>query len=890
MKQPCYHKKWLLLFVYVLLLSLHAASQYRLDTLRIKIEDKRSNSISDAILNAKYGSSKTFALSNVQGMVQIYLPDIVTSNQDTVYLSITHIAYARFDTAFAVSPNNGLSYKIVLQDTARHLDEVLVIAKPIEKHGDTTSFNVSSFKVQIDENLEDIIRRLPGFSIDGSGNISYNGIPIEKILIEGDELSNNYKSISKNLTPEILSKIQLIEKYQNNPLLKDLIASNKQVINLVLKENAKLKPSGSLKLGLGIYDVYNADINVIGLKAKSKTLLLGSLNNIGKSQYDENGGNLQSFESNDTEIEAFRFQDAMTRQTTNQPSAFAIPNTSTLFNQSGFVSLNQIFGKKENTQLRFLNDVYWDNIRKEDLTSFTNKILPGQSFLQDMEKNFKPLFINSKWDAIRQREKSRTVIQAKFKYFEQVENNLILSDYKTTQWQKNKNISLSAGIFYTYRPDSTKAINAILNFENISQDENGIIQKENSITILPGYENRNFNQEVIINGWLTRGKWQFLKKYSGSNYEFVVDGYIRKLNAQSALRYDSGNNQFKPIPGAINNGKQVLGFLQPGIGTNGKHKQVQWQATMSTAITAQSLDNLFASQSSKIMLLPNGNLRFKLAKGKSLGINAGFETQDPMYLMLLQHPFLNSFRSISRDSTSVLPISVFKSGINFSFSNNKKGLFGVLNYGYIRIAESRITEILSTSAMDRYLFRYQQIPTNFHNLLTRLDKYSSRTKTAFSIRNQTMLFNNYQQFEGTVATNKMLQNEFYFSIRPTMPDYLKITPSFEHILQTDVLSGNTNYQYSINADFSSIISKRFSFTAQTKLVKSNLFVYKNMLPFVNVFAWYTIKQGKMDLKLKGLNLANSEFIYRGTTNAAYDYTTAQRLLPKFMMVEFSYRF
>jgi hypothetical protein len=266
----------------------------------------------------------------VQGMVQIYLPDIVTSNQGNVYLSITHIAYARFDTAFAVSPNNGLSYKIVLQDTARHLDEVLVIAKPIEKHGDTTSFNVSSFKTKTDESLEDLLKRMPGFSIDGSGNISYNGIPIEKILIEGDELSNNYKSISKNLTPEILSKIQLIEKYQNNPLLKDLIASNKQVINLVLKENAKLKPSGSLKLGLGIYDVYNADINVIGLKAKSKTLLLGSLNNIGKSQYDENGGNLQSFESNDTEIEAFRFQDAMTRQTTNQPSAFAIPNTSTL--------------------------------------------------------------------------------------------------------------------------------------------------------------------------------------------------------------------------------------------------------------------------------------------------------------------------------------------------------------------------------------------------------------------------------------------------------------------------------------------------------------------------------------------------------------------------------
>jgi hypothetical protein len=123
-----------------------------------------------------------------------------------------------------------------------------------------------------------------------------------------------------------------------------------------------------------------------------------------------------------------------------------------------------------------------------------------------------------------------------------------------------------------------------------------------------------------------------------------------------------------------------------------------------------------------------------------------------------------------------------------------------------------------------------------------------------------------------------------------MPDYLKITPSFEHILQTDILSGNTNFQYSINADLSSIISKKLSLTAQTKFVRSNLFTTNEMLPFVNVFAWYTIKQGKMDLKLKGLNLANSEFLYRGVTNAAFENTTAQRLLPKFLMVEFSYRF
>jgi hypothetical protein len=433
-------------------------------------------------------------------------------------------------------------------------------------------------------------------------------------------------------------------------------------------------------------------------------------------------------------------------------------------------------------------------------------------------------------------------------------------------------------------------MNAMLNFEHIGQNENNTLEKESNLTILPGFESSNFIQDVSIKGWLTKGKWQYLKKQPKYNFEMVVDGYVRKLNASGALQYDTGINQFKPITGAINKGNQLLGFVAPAIGVNGKNDRMQWQAKMSGALTSQSLENIFATQSAKFMFLPNGNIRFNLPKGKSLGINAGFETQNPIYVMLLQAPFLSTFRSLSRDSTAVLPISMFKSGVNFSFNNNEKGIFGLINYGYNRIAQSRVTEILSTSSLDSYLFSYQRIPTNFHNLLTRIDKYSSRTKTSFGIRNQTMLFNNFQQFEGALATNKILQNEFYFSVRPKMPDYLKIIPSFEHILQTDVLSGNTNFQYSINAEFSSTSSKKLSFTAQTKFVKSNLFTTNEMLPFVNVFAWYTVKQGKMDLKLKGLNLANSEFLYRGVTNAAFEYKTAQRLLPKFLMVEFSYRF
>ena len=174
-------------------------------------------------------------------------------------------------------------------------------------------------------------------------------------------------------------------------------------------------------------------------------------------------------------------------------------------------------------------------------------------------------------------------------------------------------------------------MNALFNFDHISHDENNTIEKESNLTILPGFESSNFIYDISIKGWLTKGKWQYLKKLPKYNLEMAVDGYVRKLNTSGVLLYDTGMNQFKPITGAINKGDQLLGFVEPAISVNGKNNQIQWQAKMSGALTDQSLKNIFATQFAKFMFFPNGTIRFNLPKGKSLGINTGFETQNPIY-------------------------------------------------------------------------------------------------------------------------------------------------------------------------------------------------------------------------------------------------------------------
>ena len=73
------------------------------------------------------------------------------------------------------------------------LEEVVITAKPplIIQKGDTTEFNANALKVPEDAELEDLLKKLPGFQIV-DGKLMANGEEVKKIYIDGTEyfLSN----------------------------------------------------------------------------------------------------------------------------------------------------------------------------------------------------------------------------------------------------------------------------------------------------------------------------------------------------------------------------------------------------------------------------------------------------------------------------------------------------------------------------------------------------------------------------------------------------------------------------------------------------------------------------------------------------------------------------
>lgn len=166
------------------------------------------------------------------------------------------------------------------------LQEVIVRGKapPVVVRSDTTEYNVASFSDSTEFSVEDLLKKLPGAQVSESGQISLNGKLVERVLIEGDDLFNqNYHLATRNIRADMVSKIQAIERYQENPLMKGIQQSDRLVLNLKIKEDKKRSTSGSATLGSGHGDDWKgfAHTNLFSLTRRDKTYLIGNANNTG---------------------------------------------------------------------------------------------------------------------------------------------------------------------------------------------------------------------------------------------------------------------------------------------------------------------------------------------------------------------------------------------------------------------------------------------------------------------------------------------------------------------------------------------------------------------------------------------------------------------------------
>ena len=176
-------------------------------------------------------------------------------------------------------------YNVILIQTENVLNEIVIKPQAIRIKNDTTEYLVSSFSDGTEWAIEDVLKKMPGINVEENGNIFFKGKAIEKILLDDVDLfDKNYTIASKNVPANYINKVQAIENFHDNRLLKDAEYSDKVALNLSLKDDLKMqRPVGQAYAAGGYENRYSISARPLTMNKKLKIFDVFDVNNTGSS-------------------------------------------------------------------------------------------------------------------------------------------------------------------------------------------------------------------------------------------------------------------------------------------------------------------------------------------------------------------------------------------------------------------------------------------------------------------------------------------------------------------------------------------------------------------------------------------------------------------------------
>ncbi len=167
------------------------------------------------------------------------------------------------------------------------LEEVLVKSgSPIRIKGDTTIYTADSFKVRPGANVEELLRRLPGISVDKSGQITAMGERVKKVLVDGEEFFGTDPGIAtKSLRADAVQEVQVFDKKSDQAEFTGIDDGVKdKTINLKMKKLSGY--FGKVEAGGGLKDKYNNSVMLNAFRNKRKIAAYGIMSNTGQTNLD----------------------------------------------------------------------------------------------------------------------------------------------------------------------------------------------------------------------------------------------------------------------------------------------------------------------------------------------------------------------------------------------------------------------------------------------------------------------------------------------------------------------------------------------------------------------------------------------------------------------------
>lgn len=872
--------------------------QFSFGQIQGKISDKNNDPIEFVTVVLKKAIDSSFVAFSRTDANGFYT--IQPKEKDTFLLSFSSLGYA---TKKQRVPVGNIAETLVINATLKEetvsLDEVIVQNElDITQKKDTIVFNAKAFAQGNEEVVEDLLKKIPGLTVEADGTIKVGGKEVEKVMIEGDDFfERGYKLLTKNMPAKPIDKIELLKNYSNNRLLKGIEHSERVALNLKLDEDAKRVWFGNMTLGYDAFskeDRYFAKGNLLNIGKKNKYYFLTNFNNIG---YDATGDINQL-------IRPMRFNEpGSIGDDQNISSIIALaadpPNfkrSRTTFNNAEMVSLNAIFKPTEKLKIKTLGFFNSDelNFFRNRLDSVTVNNLNFTNTEDYQLQNKKRIGFGKVDLTYNLSEKQMIKATSKYQNANYTSaSNLVFNTQSTIENLNNPVELFDQKVSYTNKFKNNKVFLVTDRFINETSPQNYKVNQFFFEDLFPKTDANNVSQTVDQKMTFAGIEAHILdRKENDDLLEFKVGNAFRKdiLDSQFSLLE---NNAIVNKPLGYQNS---LNYTVNDLYAKGKYQYAFKKVTLIGNLEIHQLFNSIKNnnQTEKqqpFFINPSLGLDWKINSNNRIRTSYGQNRTNAKVLNVYNNFVLTGFRSFNSGTGNFNQLDASALFFNYQLGNWSDQFFANATLAYSKNHDffstntqisKNFTQAEAIVIKDRELFTANtSMDYFFKKLESNLKLKLGYTQSGFKNRV------NNSELRKVNSTNYKYGFEFRTAFDGIFNFHLG-SKWLTNKIETSITNEFTDNVSFLNLSF--ILNDKLNVDFQSERYYFGNLETDNIYYFLDFDARYTVKENKLTFMLSGKNLFNTSTFKSFTISDVGNSTTEYRLLPRYVLLKMEYRF
>lgn len=203
-------------------------------------------------------------------------------------LQVSYIGFTAFDTLILLGETPLFVRGIALRENSKLLEEVKIegVQQRVSQQGDTTSINADAFKVNRDANVDQLVAKMPGITIE-NGTLKAQGEDVRRVLVDGQEFFGDDAMLAlRSLPAEIVDKVQVFDRLSEQAQFTGFNDGNtEKTLNITTKNGRNTGVFGRAYAGYGTDQRYQAGGNLNSFKGSRRVTLLAQSNNTNQMNF-----------------------------------------------------------------------------------------------------------------------------------------------------------------------------------------------------------------------------------------------------------------------------------------------------------------------------------------------------------------------------------------------------------------------------------------------------------------------------------------------------------------------------------------------------------------------------------------------------------------------------